>query len=304
MSPFLIDGRIALWVFDFDGNILRTPTKIYLVDTTTGSEVEVEGHYLDQHPEIIRGPDAQYKLHEKSYRSFSGFVDFADHPEHLGVEQLLSDIDYALENNNFSTSFESFKNTFLIKARIFSIITARGHSWENMARAMTHINDKVLTTQEKEEQYENICELYETFEWKEPQLSQKEAVWYYFNIIARYYPVSSTITTNWLWIHRWLPNSTKKTHAMREFIKSTKAKVMDIPNLKDKSISLGFSDDSLSNIEAMITFLEDERTKRDWVITPNDKVKIYFTGKQSEAKKLEKLWRNLEYGIDMTIIRI
>jgi len=52
----------------------------------------------------------------------------------------------------------------LVQARLFAIITARGHSGENMARAMTEINKATLTGEEKETQYTNICGVYELFE--------------------------------------------------------------------------------------------------------------------------------------------
>ncbi|MFZ2255279.1 MAG: hypothetical protein WAW59_05460 [Patescibacteria group bacterium] len=41
-SHLLIDGRVALGAFDFDGNILRTPTKLYLINISTGEEEDFE----------------------------------------------------------------------------------------------------------------------------------------------------------------------------------------------------------------------------------------------------------------------
>ena len=75
---------------------------------------------------------------------------------------------------------------------------------------------------------------------------------------------------------------------MRDFIESTRMKVSQIPELKDRNLSVGFSDDSLSNIRAMTEFMEEERQKQDGLIAPSDKVRIYFTGRQSESQKLEK----------------
>lgn len=281
-SHLLIDGRVALGAFDFDGNILRTPTKLYLINISTGEEEDFEWHMLDQHPEMISWADPAYRLHEKSYNSFPHFRDFSEHPEHHGADQLLQDVEYAIQNKDFSPSFESFKHTFLIKARLFAIITARGHSGENMARAMIHINNATLTQEEKDTQYKNICNLYSIFEWREATFSrQEEAVWYYLNVVARYYPLSSTIASNWLDIPRTMPSSQKKTVAMKHFIEVTRRKIHTIESISQKNISVGFSDDSVGNIDAMLQFfLQEKKESPKGVIHTGDKVRLYYTWPQ------------------------
>jgi hypothetical protein len=276
-SSLLINSRIALWAFDFDGNILRTPTKLYLINNKTWKEEIFEWHILDQHPDMISWSNPPYRIHEKSYNSFAHFRDFSEHENHNGADQLLDDIKYSLKNQNFSPSFQSFKDTFLVHARLFAIITARGHSGENMARAMTQINNTTLTDEEKDTQYINICAVYKLFEWKEANFSTyDEAVWYYFHVISHYYPVSSTITSNWLEVSRNMPNSQKKTIAMKHFIRTTKEQIQDIKELRNISYAIGFSDDSISNIEQMLWYFSKERASWN-TIKNEDKVRIYYT---------------------------
>lgn len=278
MSNLLLNSRIALWAFDFDGNILKTPTKLYLINNETWKEEVFEWHILDQHPEMISWPNPSYSIHAKSYNSFAHFRDFSEHANHNGANQLLDDIKYALQNQDFSPSFQSFKNTFLVQARLFAIITARGHSWENMARAMTQINNTTLNDEEKNTQYINICAVYKLFEWKDATFSSyDEAVWYYFHIIARYYPVSSTITSNWLEVSRNMPSSQKKTIAMQHFISTTKRRIQDITELGNIPYSIGFSDDSTSNIDQMLWYFSNEMISWNTIKT-EDKVRIYYTG--------------------------
>ncbi len=277
-SSLLLNSRIALWAFDFDGNILKTPTKLYLINNTTWEEEIFEWHTLDQHPEMISWPNPAYRIHEKSYNSFAHFRDFSEHENHNGSEQLLDDIKHALQKQDFSPSFQSFKNTFLVQARLFAIITARGHSGENMARAMTEINKATLTGEEKETQYTNICGVYELFEWRKATFSSHdEAVWYYFHVIARYYPVSSTITSNWLEVQRNMASSEKKTIAMKHFIRTMKRRIQDITELGNMPYSIGFSDDGTNNIEHMLRYLTEERAL--WELIKNeDKIRLYYTG--------------------------
>jgi hypothetical protein len=227
---------------------------------------------------MISWLNPQYRIHEKSYNSFAHFRDFSEHENHNGADQLLDDIKHALKHQVFSPSFQSFKNTFLVQARLFAIITARGHSGENMARAMTQINNTTLTGEEKNTQYINICAAYKLFEWKEASFSSHdEAVWYYFHVIARYYPVSSTITSNWLGVSRTMPSSQKKTIAMAHFIGDTKRRIQDITELGNIPYSIGFSDDSASNIEQMIWYFSQERVS--WELIKNeDKIRLYYTG--------------------------
>ncbi len=77
------------------------------------------------------------------------FRDFDTHWKHGGPDGLIQDVTDAIERNCFSPSFKAFKETFLIPARLFAIITARWHSADNLARAISHINDAVLSSDEK-----------------------------------------------------------------------------------------------------------------------------------------------------------
>jgi hypothetical protein len=49
-----------------------------------------------------------------------------------------------------------------------------------------------------------------------------------------------------------MPSSQKKTIAMENFIRSTKKRIQDIRELGNIPYSIGFSDDSASNIDQML----------------------------------------------------
>lgn len=124
-SLFLNQTEIALGGFDFDGNILTPNTPCYVIELSTGNEVAIPAHKFDQHPELISGPMALYRWKDDIEESMIHFRDFDTHWKHGGPDGLIQDVTDAIERNCFSPSFKAFKETFLIPARLFAIITAR-----------------------------------------------------------------------------------------------------------------------------------------------------------------------------------
>jgi hypothetical protein len=277
---FLINDRIALGAFDFDGNILAPNSWCYVINIETGEEERVVAHYLDQNPNLLGWPKPKYKLHLNTDHSFAHFRDFSRRVEHIGADHLIGDIRDALEQKLFAPSFQSFKETFLIPARFFGIITARGHSAENLARAMSVINEATLSDPEKAMQYENIQYLWELF-WKKWIPWREEALDFYFQEIGMYYGVWSSHLRNMISIDHTMPSAERKTHAMAHFIAHTKKLISKIESLRDKSLTIGFSDDAIWNSEAMIRFFVNERGN-DSLIRSDDKLRVYFTGDQDQ----------------------
>ena len=68
---------------------------------------------------------------------------------------------------------------------------------------------------------------------------------------------------------------------MAHLITHTKKLIGKIDSLKDKSLAIGFSDDSIGNIEAMTRFFVNERNNNSLIKT-EDKIRIYFTGNQNQ----------------------
>jgi hypothetical protein len=302
-STFLKNNYTLLGGFDIDGNILETQSECYLIDRETWQEVTVLGHILDQNPFLLSWDNPKYRLHDDAEESFAQYRDSSIRLEHKWAEQLIGDVRDAIEKHCFSPSFSSFKDTFLIPARFFSIITARWHSAENLARAMQTISESVLTPQEKELQYRNIIRLWRLM-GKKWELNKKMALDFYFQKIGMYYWVSSPQLCNMIWVNHELPSSIKKTHAMNHFINRTRKLIADnIPQLQSHSLSLWFSDDSLSNIYAMIDYFLNER-KQNSLIYSEDKIHVYFTWKQEWFQEEKVPWGKIKRWESMTTIRI
>ena len=85
-------------------------------------------------------------------------------------------------------------------------------------------------------------------------------------------------------------SSDKKTLAMSHLIQYTRKVISKIPELQNKSLAIGFSDDSISNIESMTLYFMNERVKwisdqENWkeaMIWSSDKIRVYFTGNQDQ----------------------
>ena len=276
-----IDHRIAVGGLDMDGNLFNTTTPVYLRDATTGENLSIAWYMLDQNPDLIHGESAPYTIHEDAEASYYEFRDFS--PLWMrGADGLVHDVREAIEHWLLAPSFEAFKHTFLIKARFFAIITARGHSMENLERAIRIINDITLTAEEKKEQHENIRILWNQRYPHSPSPSYEMLMHFYFGECCGYYGVSSPHLCNLLNIPQNLSSALKKTHAMQHYIRRVRWYVTSYLGYPEETpLNIGFSDDSIKNIEAMETFF---RQSPD--IQPNDKVRIYYTGNASLSKQL------------------
>lgn len=298
-SSLLIDGRVAFGAFDFDGNILAPDTITYVIDRETGEEVGIPAHTLDQNPELMQ---SKYRWKNDIIDSLIHFRDYHTDTKHLWPDQFKTDIEEALRRNAYAPSMRKLKEVFLIPARLFAIITARGHGPDNMARIMWIVNEQLLSTWEKEEQYKNILSLYKSYTGKSESLTHDQALRFYFEEIVSYYPVSNPHILKYLSLDENLSSSERKVKAIEHYTKDVTHRILAKLWLRWYPLAIGFSDDSVRNTLAMIEHYEWLRANA--TILDDTTVHIYFTGKQSESKKLEKAWRNLEQSGEMTIIRI
>jgi hypothetical protein len=298
-SSLLIDGRVAFGAFDFDGNILAPDTITYVIDRETGEEVGIAAHTLDQNPELMQ---TKYRWKDDIIDSLIHFRDYHSDTKHLWPDQFKTDIEEALRRNAYAPSMQKLKEVFLIPARLFAIITARGHSPDNIARIIWILSEKLLTDKEKTEQHSNIESLYRNYTGDMSPLTRDQALRFYFEEIVSYYPVSNPHIAKYLGFPSDMSSSIRKVEAMKHALEDIKTRILKRVRQENTSLAIGFSDDSIKNTLTMIEYFESARSTSR--LSVNDTVHIYFTGKQSEAQKFEKPGRNLEQSEDMMIIRI
>lgn len=286
----LENGSVAVWVFDFDGNILRMPTVQYYKNKLTGEIEKIPGYEVDQNPVDFQGEDAKYEfMNNDMFYSYQEGLCVAPYDNHRWFEGLFEDVKKALEENTLSPSFSSFKNTFLIKARITSILTARWNCPDNFQRCIQYLNNECLTQAEKEEQQEAIRKNYGL----ELSMTDRQVLQYYFREILDYTPCDNVQTMKHLGIHD-SSSSMRKVGAMKWYIWEVHRKLRVVGTKFQKNIediiteetplALGFSDDSLWNIVAMWEYFADN-------LPINHKARLFFTGKQTQYNDVKKwLW--------------
>ncbi len=255
----LDNDRIAVWAFDFDGNVLATNeiTTWYFRDKSNWEIIETTelGSYkyfsdTDRYSYLIDWDLDSTLLH---------FRESADVYSHEDVAKLCkwpdgfsSDIITALENDKISPSFNSLKDVFLVKWRIFSILTARWHSPDSMERWLKLLNSMTLTQEEYEEQVENIIKNYD-LEQRDP----KKVIDYYLGKIVYYMWINNRhFAKNWLLPINGKNTAEMKGKAMNIYVEHMhimlesmyKKDIFEILTKDSNWLSIGFSDDGIKNI--------------------------------------------------------
>jgi hypothetical protein len=280
-SKKLISEReLRMYALDWDDNILRMPTKIYL-KTDDGAVIGMSTDDFAEYRHLIGKEPFQYQ--GKSVVNFDNdaFRDFT-HPE-----TFLQDAEKAIRANRTSPSFDKFKEN-LIYANPFSIITARGHNPEVIKKGVKLFIDMVLTSEEKKEMVENIKDVI-NFEkmgnfYKPEQLDDDTVIDIYLDEKGEYHPVSSKEFGEKM----GLPVSggaANPEHAKKMALANFVEKVFDnvgklIENGQYSRVSLGFSDDDIRNVKAMIEFVEDELSR----MYPEIHFVIYDTSEGGKRK--------------------
>jgi hypothetical protein len=302
MNSLLLDYHFPIAAFDFDGNILSPETPIYLIEIETSREVSISGHELDKHPEYISWENPKYRWHNDITESLIHFRDYHSDMRHIWPDTLKQDIEKAIENGAISASFTDLKEKFLIAARPFAIITARGQSPDNLARALWIISESLLAPEEKEIQFSNITHLHRALDSEVTELSRDQALRYYFERIVSYYPVSNPHTEKLLDMEEEKSMSKRKVLALDHYRKKCESRIMTTLWYRDTPRSYGFSDDSFGNIRALIDFFVGKRTA--WKIHREDKIRIYFTGRKEDYQSLKDLGFAYEERDTMLVIKI
>ncbi len=267
----LDNGNIALWAFDFDGNILHMPTLLYLKNKTTGNMEGFPWWMIDQ---------GKVDFHQ--YEDISWyFEDFRAHfvcpsPKNKkGFDGLVSDIDEAIERKMFSPSFPVFKEVFLVQARIWSLITSRSNSPDNFIRGLMSMNEKILTQEEKEIQESAIKENYGY------KGTREEVMFEYFQRIVDYYFCWNIQTQKMIGLGI-SENSQRKSQAMHHWSTTSLPRKFEQLGLsQDIPLSFGFSDDGKKHIISMTQYFTE--MIQQWAFDKN-KVRLFFTGPQDQRE--------------------
>jgi len=229
---------IRAYSFDWDDNILKMPTTIKMLRRTDSGwepiEVGTEEFALIRHNE-------EYKLGEGA---FDNFID---------EETFLTDLEKALSMNSFAPSFNKFKEA-LIYANPISIITARGHDPQVLRKGMDLVISHTFSEDELGRMIDNIQQTYPELEGENPEIVLKT-----YLDSHEYHPVTSKIFTDKFGLEGGSaanPEENKKI-ALRDYVANIVSKASQMVNMGNEKLSVGFSDDDLGNINAIIPFIQE-----------------------------------------------
>ena len=244
----LLEAKLRSYVFDWDDNILRMPTKVKMEKKEGEKWVPVA---------VSTEEFAHFRTMPDKYRTVSdSFIDFRLN------EPFLKDAEKAIHNGSFAPSYKKFIEA-LTYANQFAINTARGHSPETIKKGVKLFINMVLSPEEKKMMIQNI--LKELPGNLTKGLNQQQLVDLYLDERGEYYPVSSEEFGKEFGLDvtgsAASPEHAKKV-AIEAFVKKLiKATKEHIVKGKYKKISLGFSDDDIKNVKAVQKFIDEELKK-------------------------------------------
>lgn len=251
------DLSFQYYMFDWDDNILRMPTKIYLERKTDQGWVS--------HPVStsqfarIRQDTEQYRPRHGSWDdAFAEFYDIGRRGERAFIEDTIAALDPIVQGKAAGgPSFRRFRKA-LVEGRLFAIITARAHSSANIRAGVQYFIDRVLTDQERREMITNLRGFNRYFGEEDAALSDAEVLDKYLRL-NKYRGVTSpefqaAIGAD---VESGAESPVKaKQLAIREFVQHVLALVGE--RRAQRPISVGFSDDDAHNVGEVARFIEEE----------------------------------------------
>ena len=257
------DRDFKYYIFDWDDNILRMPTYIHLerrlLDGTWVAHRVSTSLFA-----VIRSDTENYRPPHGNWAD--AFVEFRDLD--TGDEsQFLKDARAALDHvvNGGETpppSFNTFRKT-LIEGRIFAIVTARGHSRENLRRGVELFIERVLTPDEKRAMLANLRGYVVSYEGAAANAAKTDAETLdYYLSLNKYHAVTSPQFEELAKgkMPRSDQSEIRKQFAIRDFLEHLFG-IIDRIGAR-KPISVGFSDDDPANVRAVEDYIRRELAQR------------------------------------------
>ena len=232
------DNIVRAYSFDWDDNILKMPTTIKMLKKTGG----------EWKPINVGTEDFAFFRNDKMYKLDDGAFD-----NFIDDNSFIEDLEKALNTKSYAPSFNKFKEA-LIYANPISIITARGHKPETLRKGMDIVISQTFSEDELGKMIDNIQQVF-------PELDGQE-----LDVILKtyldshdYHPVTSEKFADRFGLDSGSavnPEENKKI-ALRDYVAKIVNKVGEMVNTDYNKLSVGFSDDDLGNIRAIVAFIKE-----------------------------------------------
>jgi hypothetical protein len=257
------------YIFDWDDNILHMPTKIRL---------EHKGEDGVWRPvEVSTSTFAMIRADVEHYRApadggwRAAFRNFEDEP---GKDRFMEDTIAALEKVEHGEkpgpSYNALKKT-LREGRLFSIVTARGHSPATIEKAVRVFIRYALSEQDRQEMMSNLRGYRQWLDKVEEFGSDAEELDYYLGM-CRYSAVTydgfkERMANDPIYKEKLAAATTAskpelaKEFAIRDFVEHIFHMLRRCGGL-NRSVSIGFSDDDRGNVKSVSRYIKSELAKR------------------------------------------
>ena len=280
------------YIFDWDNNILHMPTKIkleHLGDDGVWRPVEVSTSTFA----LVRTDTEHYRAPGGIWaEAFRNFEDPSPEKDERSRNHFIEDTIVALERVEHGEkpgpSYNALKKT-LREGRLFSIVTARGHSPETIEKAVRIFIRYALTEREREEMMSNLRGYRKWLDKVESFGSDAEELDYYLGM-CRYAAVTydgfrERMSNDPIYREKLASATTAakpelaKEFAIRDFVEHVFHMLRRTGGL-NRSVSIGFSDDDIGNVKSVSRYIKSELSKRFDGI----KFVVYDTSDRSLAK--------------------
>jgi hypothetical protein len=248
---------LKYYIFDWDNNILHMPTRIHLErrqpDGTWAPQAVTTAAFsvLRQDRENYRPPDGDWE------KAFVEFRDFEDETESRFLRDTREAIRRVLAGEEKpAPSFQRFRRV-LSEGRLFAIVTARGHRPSSLRAGVENFIAAVLGAEERGQMLTNLRGYLECFRPGHGLCTDADVLAYYLDC-CRYHAVTSPHFRAQL---RREGRDTENPEARKQFaildfvdhvIRITRSIGLSRP------VSVGFSDDDLSNVKAVEAYIHAE----------------------------------------------
>jgi hypothetical protein len=271
--------QLRYYMFDWDDNILRMPTKIHLDRRTDSGAWEAY--------DVSTGDFAKIRRDTVNYRPRDGswdaaFEDFYDNGAR-GEEAFIDDVKTALADvlegrEKPMPSFQRFKDA-LVESRLFAIITARSHNSSSIRRGVEYFIEHAMTEHERRTMIGNERGFMRYFGENPDGLSDAEVLKHYLDF-NHYSGVSSPEFQRRMGREGMSSAESPekaKQFAIHQFVYHIVSLIRD--RGAKHPVSIGFSDDDIHNVMSVENYLREALADA----LPNFKFVVYDTSEAGAA---------------------